>query len=331
MNETSSANRQRRLILCVGIGIIAAWYGILLGSYLLVPKLKDAIRAHVVDTLRGEFASDVQFQSFEVSFWPRIQMTARGVRIGNDSAFPLIQAATADARPAVFPWHIRTLALKGLSLHIPTVAVARPDGATSLSNLTIGEILSEHAQVEILPSAGHQTPLHFELIQFRATNFTPGRAADFSALIASSMPRADIQTSGRLGPWNTFDPGATPVLGMYNTSRCDLAAMRGLQGTFSSHGSFHGSLQRIEIAGEANASEFSLSTGGPREPLHATFQAAVDAWDGSASIEQIQGLLRTSSFVASGFVRNFQDDRLRDIALRVSVTPGRREFSSLLQ
>jgi hypothetical protein len=338
MNETGWATRHRRLILCVGIGTIAAWYGILLGSYLVVPALKDAIRARVLDTLRGEFASDVQFQSFDVSFLPRMHMTARGVLIGNNTACPLIQAATADAQSDVLPWHIRTLVLEGLSLHIPTAKGPSVAGSTAVSTrsrpvltMTIAEIVSEHAQVEILPSAGQQAPLHFELTQFRATNFNPSHAADFSALIATSEPHAEIQTSGHVGPWNTLDPGATPVQGMYATAHCDLAASPGLKGTFSSQGRFRGALQRIEIAGDANAPEFSLSSSGPPEPLRATFQAAVDAWDGSVFIEQVQGLLRTSSFVASGFVRNIQDDRRRDIALHLSVTQGRVALPSLLQ
>jgi len=278
-----------------------------------------------VDSLRAEFASDVRFQSFDVSLWPRVHVRARGVLIGNDTA-PLIQAASADAQSDVVPWHLRTLVLEGLTLRIPTSKVPHGSATKPASTMTIAEIASEHAEVEILPSSGQQTPLHFGL-----AHLDPSRASDFSAFIATSQPRADIQASGHFGPWNTLDPSATPVEGIYATPRCDLATLPGLKGTFSSQGGFRGTLQRIEIAGEANAPEFSLKSSGLSEPLRATFQAAVDAWDGSASIEQVQGALQASWFVASGFVRNIQDDGRRVIALRVSVMPGPPEVSGQTQ
>jgi hypothetical protein len=330
MNRTGWANTHRRLILCLGLGIIAGWYGILLGSYLLVPVLKEAIRTRVLDTLRAEFASDAQFQTFEVSLWPRLHMTARGVLIGNSAAWPLIQATTAEVQSDLLPWHIRLLVLEGLAMHIPTASApgVSTGGSAPLLSMSISEIVSDHAQLDLLPSDGQQSPLHFELARLRATNFSVSRKADFSALIATSVPRAEIQATGHFGPWNPIDPGATPLEGTYASPSCDLATLPGLSGTFTSQGHFRGALERIEIVGDARATKFSLDSNKPPEPLQATFQAALDAWDGSAYIEQLQGLSPNSSFVASGFVRNIQDDRRRDIAVHLSVMPAPRKFSS---
>jgi hypothetical protein len=305
------------------LAIIATWYMILLGAYLLVPALKDAILARALDTLRGVFAGDVQVQSFDVSLWPRVQMSARGMTIGDNPAHPLIRAEIADAQCGLLPWHVRRLALRGLSLHLPAVRVAGAKKPAYVWNVSIDEIVSEGVYLEILPSGGKQTPLHFELARLRLNNFNPAGVADFSADLAIGELGALIQTSGRLGPWNALDPSATPLQGVYAMPRCDLAALPELRGAVSSNGRFRGILQRIEISGAASASEFSLSPEERPQPLRATFQAAVDAWDGSASIEQVQGLLHTGEFVASGFVRNVQDDRRRDIAVRLSVIRGR--------
>jgi hypothetical protein len=324
MNDTSWAIRHRRLILCVGLGIIAAWYGILLGSYLLVPALKDAIRTNAVNMLRSEFASDVQFQSFDVSLWPRVHVSARGVLIGNNISSPLLQASAAEAQSSVLPWHIQTLILEGLSLHIPATGAALtwPRSATTVR---VDEIVSEHAYVEILPSAARQTPLHFELAHLRVKNFDPNGAAGFSALITTPEPRAGINASGRVGPWNSADPSLTPLQGVYFMPRCDLSTLPGLQGTLSSRGQFRGVLQRIEIAGDADASEFRLSLGAPRQPLRASFQAAIDAWDASATIEQIEGSLQGSSSAPGGLIGDVKDDRRRDMELNLSANRRRVE------
>jgi AsmA-like C-terminal region len=325
MNTAGWATRHRRLILCVGAGLIVSWYGILVAAYVLVPTLKRAVQARAVDVLRREFGSDVRFQSFDVTLFPRVHIVAGGLLIGNDRARPLIQAGTADATSALLPWRIRTLRLTGLSLHIPTAKGPSATTPKPLFTIAIDEIVAERAQLEILPSAGQQTPLHFELANLRVNNFSPTRAANFSALAVSSQPQAQIDISGRVGPWNSSDPGATGLEGAFKMPRGDLATLPGLKGALYSQGRFEGTVKRIEISGDAEASEFGLGLSGRPDPLHASFQALLDASDGSASIPRMNGFLRSSAFVASGFVRNIQDDRLRDIVLNVSLSPGRLE------
>jgi hypothetical protein len=317
--------RKRRLILCAGVGIIAAWYGILLGSYVLVPALKNAIRTRAIEALRNEFGSEVRFQTFEVSFLPRVHVTARGVLIGNNTACPLIQATMADAQSDLLPWHIRTLVLQDLSLHIPTAGGPSVPGPPRGPYVRVDQVVSEHTHVEILPACGEQAPLRFELAHLRVKNFDQSQTAEFSASLISAQPHAEIQATGRLGRWNAQEPSLTHLQGEYAMAHCDLATLPGLRGVLSSKGRFEGVLQRIELAGGADASEFSLNVSGHPEPLRVTFQATVNASDGSASIERLYGTLQRSSFRASGRVRNVQDDRTREISLELSMNRGRLE------
>ena len=309
---------QRRLILRAGAGIILACFAVLLAFFIFRPVLKNAIEARAVSMLRAQFASDVRFQKFDVSFFPLVHVVARGVFMGNDAARPLMQVASADAHCGLLPWHVRTLVLEGLFVRIPTSAVAMTVTPKPAFTVSIDEIVSEHAQVAILPS------LHFDLAHLRINNFSASRAADFSATVVTPEPRADVAASGRLGPWNVQDPSRTPLQGTYTMARGDLTTLPGWKGILTSQGRFQGVLRRIEIAGDVNSTQFGLSGGHP-EPFNANFQAAVDASDGSASIEQMNGMLQRSSFVASGVVRNIQDDGQRDITLDISVPQGRLE------
>jgi hypothetical protein len=321
----TAGNRHRGLILGIGVGFIAVWYAILLGAYVFAPALKNAIRVQAAEILRAEFGADVRFQSFEVSLWPRVHVIARGLVVGNNAAHPLIRVASAVAESYLLPWHIRTLVLQGLSVRVPTTRVPVVNAPMPRLTIRIDEIVSEHAHVEIVPSAGAETPLQLELARLRVKNFVPRRPADFSATVVSSEPHAELQSSGRLGAWNTQDPSLTPLQGTYTMPHCDLAALPGLTGVLSSQGRFQGTLQRLQIAGDANAPQVSLSLSGRPEPLRASFQAVLDTSEGSAAIEHVNGALQSSAFVASGVVHNVQDDRLRDIALDISFSQGRLE------
>jgi hypothetical protein len=112
---------------------------------------------------------------------------------------------------------------------------------------------------------------------------------------------------------------------MYTMARCELATLPGVQGILSSQGRFQGVLQSLEITGDANVAQFSLTVSGRPEPLHASLQATVNASDSSVVIAHLNGTLQSSPLVASGVVHDVQDDRLRDIALHISVDRGRLE------
>jgi hypothetical protein len=321
----TAGNKHRGLILGIGVGFIAVWYVILLAAYVFAPALKNAIRTQATLMLRAEFGADVGFQSFEVSFSPRVHVVARGLVVGNNAAHPLIRVASAVAESYLLPWHIRTLVLQGLSVRVPTTSVPVVNVPIPRLTIRVDEIVSDHAHVEIVPSAGEETPLQAELGQLRVKNFVPRRAADFSATVLSEEPHAELQASGRLGPWNAHDPSLTPLQGTYTMPHCDLAAVPGLMGVISSQGRFQGTLRRLNIAGEANAAQVSISLSGRTEPLHARFQATLDTSDGSAAIEQVNGALQSSGFVAIGIVHNVENDRLRGIALDISFSQGRLE------
>ncbi len=324
MNSSGWGTRHRRLILGVGVGIIASWYGILLASYALVPALTKLIRARSAEVLRAEFATEVRFQTLDVTFFPLVHIVAHGVVIG-PSACPLIQAATADAYSGILPWHVRRVVLEGLSVRIPTTAGPPVPAAKPAATVQIDEIDSEHAQVAIVPCAGDRTPLLLELSQLRVRNFDGIHDAEFSASVVSSQPRGDIQASGRLGPWNAQDPSHTSVQGTYRIAQADLATLPGMRGILSGEGRFQGVFERIEIAGNADVPQFGVSLSGHPEPLHASFQATVDASDGSGSIQNLNGALGNSSFAGKGLAIHVQDDRLRDIAIDASVSNGRME------
>ncbi|MGP0072185.1 MAG: AsmA-like C-terminal region-containing protein [Bryobacteraceae bacterium] len=311
MITADSRTRHRGLILGLCAGILAAG----LAFYIAVPRL---IRAYAADALGNEFQTDVRFQSLDVSGFPRFHITVKGVLIGNDPAHPLIQATEADAQSGWIPWHVRKLVLEGLSVQIPAAQMPTRAAVRAIPALSVDEVVAEQASVQI-------SALHFQLVHLRVKNFDPSHAADFSVSVSNAESRADVEIRGKLGPWDARDPSLTPIDGTYAIGRSDLTKLPGLKGILSSQGRFEGVLQRARIAGNANVSGLGLSLSGSLERLHASFEARLDAADGSASIDSMTGSLQDSRFDAVGSVHNIQDDRLRDVALDLSIGQGRIE------
>ena len=312
------------MILLVGVAVIVAWYGVLLMSYALAPAWRTTVRNRAVEALQAEFASEVRFQSFEVSLWPRVHIIARGVIIGS-GARPLVQATTADAQCHIIPWHIQTLRLEGLSVNIPTTPIAPFSSSPPVRAVSVDEVLADRAQVDIFPSIGPPTPLHFDFTQLRVNNFSPGHSADFSARVSGLEAHADVQANGSFGPWNPQNPSLTPLRGTYTLQPSNLAAVPGLKGMLSAQGRFEGTLQQIQIAGNADVPQFGLSSSGHLTPLHVSFQAALDASDGTGAIRNLNGTLGSSAFTGSGLALKVQDNSTRDVAVDLTVSKGRLE------
>ena len=309
-----SSNRPRHAVIAIAVVVVV---GLLL-YWAALAALKGVIASVGTNMLRREFASDVRFQKMDISVFPRVHVVAYGVSIGNDVSHPLIEASQADARCGWIPWQVRTVILEGLQVRIPVASAPPPTNANPHPAITVDEVFASRASVE-LPA------LHFDLRDLHVSNFTPNSPAAFAATLNNSEPRAEVQISGKLGPWNATDPGRTPVEGKYNLARSDLATLPGLRGIVSSQGRFNGVLLNATISGDAHVDGFGISTSGHAEAVRASFQAVLDGSDGSASVDRITGALEQSPFVGSGSVHDLQDDRRRQIALQVSMAHGRLE------
>lgn len=324
MHPADLVASRRRPILAVGASIIVLWCVTLFAWYAFLPMLKSDVQAYAVEMLRAQFASDVHFNRFQVSFFPRLRVTAYGLRIGQPSS-PLIEVGIADAESDLVPWHVRSLVIEGFAVHLPTGPLPAANAPKPFLPLRIDDLVANRGQLEILPSTPEVAPMRLQVASLHMQHFQPGHPADFSGVLLTSEPRAEIQADGRLGSWNAQNPSLTSVQGKYSTMRCDLASLPGLQGSLSSQGHFQGDLARVEITGDASASRFGLAVSGRPESVHANFQIAMDAANGSAALEHIDGELEQTAFTASGHVENMQDDSARNIAFEVAIRHGRLE------
>src|SRR6185295_1366625 len=107
----------------------------------------------------------------------------------------------------------------------------------------------------------------------------------FDATLTNAVPPGEIVTKGNFGPWHRDDPGLTPVDGAFTFDRADLSVFKGIRGILSARGTFGGTLGRLDIHGETDTPEFTVTLSGHPIPLHANYHAIVDGTNGDTILE----------------------------------------------
>ena len=152
----------------------------------------------------------------------------------------------------------------------------------------------------------------------------------FRAELTNPIPRGEIQTEGRFGPWSRESPSATPVDGKYSFNDVDLSTIKGIAGTLTSTGEFRGALGRIEVKGETRTPDFSLNIAKNALPLTTTFEAIVDGTDGDTYLNAVNARLRQTPILAKGAITGTHGVKGRTVQLQVQIAGGRIEDLLLL-
>ena len=151
------------------------------------------------------------------------------------------------------------------------------------------------------------------------------RAMPFDATLTNGIPPGEIGTRGIFGPWQTEDPGATPVDGTFTFARADLGVFKGISGILSAHGEFGGTLGRLGIHGETDTPDFTLAISGHPVPLHTDYHATVDGTNGNTLLDRIDARLLNTSFVAKGGVIGGPGQEGRTVKLDIVMEKARLE------
>jgi hypothetical protein len=165
----------------------------------------------------------------------------------------------------------------------------------------------------------------------------------FKAELTNPKPRGLIHSTGKLGPWQTTDPGETPISGGYTFDHADLSTFQGIAGILSSTGTYQGTLREIQAEGKADVPDFRLSHFGNPVALHTEFHAKVDGTNGDTWLNPVDATLGNSHFTTRGQVVRVKRpnvqwhqevssanlpplaDQGHDIQLKVDVDRGRIE------
>ena len=325
-----SARIRTILVSAAAILLIAGVAGALWFSTHFSPIARD----HVIKAIEDRFDSDVELKNFTISLLPRPHAVGEGLLLRykkRTDVAPLvsIRRFTFDAGFAELlehPIRVHALRLEGLQIHVPP---RRPEDQEAQQEkpktavFVIDDVIANGTLLEILPKQEGKEALDFELSKLTLHGAGINSPMTFRATMTNAKPPGNIQTSGEFGPWHQGDPGETPVSGSYTFRNANLSVFKGISGTLSSDGKYHGTLGHIETAGTTDTPDFSVSTGG--HPVHLTteFHSVVDGTDGDTYLQPVTAHFLNSTIVASGKVEGKKGQKGKTITLD-AMTKGAR-------
>ncbi len=358
--ETSNEPQKRRIsphrtrnrwLAAIGSVLAVFLLAAVIAAEYAIKHAEPFLRASVVQSLSARFHSPVELDHLDVSLRRGIVVHGSGLRIlylagPTQPSMTELQGKLPPPMLSVNNFSFRVslhdiqhmnarvaiVQVDGLELHIPP----HTDGGVLTPNdtqqpvkkprfqLVFGKILCRDAKVFIETNKPGKDPLEFDIINLQLTDVGFGQPMLYQADIVNPRPKGNVHAFGHFGPWQSVDPRATAIDGIYTFEHADLNTIKGLGGILSSTGHFNGQLGHIAVDGTTSTPDFSLDISNHPVPLLTTFHAFVDGTSGDTTLDPVQATLGHSQFTCAGAVMRIHG-KGHDIALTVEMPHGRME------
>ena len=299
----------------------------------ITPHVRDA----AVSALQDRFKSDVELGELQVSVFPRPEVYGSNLDIhfNRTDRVPMIRVDSFAASAGLWglltpPLHLRSVNVEGLVITLQTGLRRDPNAATPKNRskpgrLLVDEIVARQARLEMTPRDPAKLPRVWEIHDLVMTALGDSAGSDFRASITNPIPRGDVITRGKFGPWKGDEPRQTPISGKYEFNGADLNTIKGIAGTLTSSGEYSGVLERIAVKGTTDTPNLSIDVAGQPVPVKTKFDAVVDATSGDTWLERVEALIAETPLVAKGAIVRAKDIKGRHVSLDVTIEDGRIE------
>jgi hypothetical protein len=335
--------RTRTRIILAGLLVIiaAAVAGILYGARNLEPRL----HAWVTENLSRSLESEIELGSVHLNWMP-LRLDARNLTVrhhGRTDVPPLlvVSSFTVDLRPTdLWSSTIDRVWVDGLEVHIPPRDPStgkRPlpspgqgnGGGGNSKGLVIRRLTATNTRFAIIPRERDKNPKVWDVFELDLGNLRGGERATFKAALLNPIPYGKIEASGTFGPWQSDEPGTTPIDGDY-TFAADLGTIEGLAGQLNAEGAMSGTIEQIATKGTTHTPDFRLTElDGASLPLQTSYDAIVDGTKGDVDLNVVDVTLGKSTFRARGVVEGTKGIKGKRVV--VNVTSNSADLSELLQ
>jgi hypothetical protein len=316
-----------------------------------IPISANILRSRVTAALSERLNAQVELGDLTLRLIPGLRAEAKGLAIryqGRQDVPPLIAVETVriDA-DLIGLWrkHVARVNLGGLAISIPPGGVRNdsddaraadtPNAAATggeshgldngESEIVIDELIANNSSLTILRDNPAKRPRVWSMHELTMTSVSTRTAMPFRSVLTNAVPPGTIDTSGSFGPWHRDDPGHTPIEGSFTFNDADLGVFKGISGILSAHGSYDGTLERIDVNGETFTPDFTVTVSGHPVPLSATYRATVDGTNGNTTLDEINATFLKTSLTAKGGVYDVEGVKGRVVTLDVDIKSGRLE------
>ncbi len=327
-------NRRRKIILGVLVGtLVLAGVGLAISARQLEPRLRD----WVTSTLSESLQSEVELGEVKLRWVPlRLQAENLTVRHHGRTDVPpllIVKSFTVDLKPTeLWSSTVEHVMVDGLEINIPPKdpstgkrPLPRPgdDGATDdddkadSDGVLIKRLTATNARLAIVPREAGKNAKVWDIFELSMQNLGDGNASPFTASLVNPIPYGKIESTGTFGPWNSDEPGASPVAGDY-TFAADLGTIDGLAGDLNAIGKMEGTIERIATTGQTRTTNFRLTElDGDALPLTTSYDAVVDGTKGDVELRRVDVDLGRSRFLAKGVVEGTKGIKGKRVVVNV--------------
>lgn len=172
--------------------------------------------------------------------------------------------------------------------------------------IVIDEIIANDATLEFARQDPNAPALKFEIHEAELRNVGWKSAWRYKIKVRNPEPPGEIAMQGDLGAWSPSNLGATPLDGNYAFSQAKLDVYGGIAGTLSSSGKFQGALGHIDVSGDADVPDFTVTSGKHPVDLTVKFAAYVDAVRGDTFLKSVDADFGNTRILAQGSIAGIQ-------------------------
>lgn len=313
--------------------------GLVIGGVILATHWPFS-QARVTKDLQESFPATVTFQKFRSTYFPHPGCEAEGAtfaRLGRPAGTPAvvtIQRLSVEAHylDMLFrPGYVARIVMQGFRAQIPRLGTPLEDTGwkETPSKTRIGSVIADGAVVEIA-RADSREPLRFEIHALKLGDVSRNEAMSYEVFMHNPLPPGDIRSSGKFGPWNSNDPGQTPVKGEYSFRHADLSVFEGLAGLLSSDDSFQGILQHIEARGTIDIPDFMVKHSQHAVHVSSEFHALINGTNGDVALDRVSATFLHTNVLAKADISGHAGEDGKTANVDLSVRDGRIQDVLLL-
>lgn len=309
-------SKRARVVIGVLIAIIiAAGAGIVISARQLEPRLRD----WVVSTLSESLESEVELGSVTLS-WVPLRLYAENLSVrhrGRTDVPPLlvVKSFSVDLKPTdLWGSTVEHVKVDGLEVNfppkdpetgkrpLPTPAGDEDSDTDDSDGLVVKRLTATNMRLAIIPREQGKNPKVWDIYELDMRNLRSGEPATFTGSLDNPIPQGKIETTGTFGPWQSDEPGDTPIAGDY-TFAADLGTIKGLSGDLSAVGKMEGTIERIKTTGQSRTDKFGLTElDGDPLSLTTAYEALVNGTKGDVELHRVDVHLGKSEFIAKGVI-----------------------------
>ena len=324
-------SKRFRIVLGVLIAVtVMAGIGTAYGLRTLEPRLHDWVTSNLSNSLESE----IELGEVGLSWFP-LRLHARNLTVrhhGRTDIPPLlvVSSFTVDLKPTdLWSSTVDRVSVDGLEVSIPPKdpeTGKRPLPAASggasqadagAGGMVIRHLLATNTRFSVVPRDSNKNPKVWDVHELDMKNLRSGEPATFTAALINPIPYGKIEASGQFGPWQSSEPGTTPLKGEY-TFDADLGTIDGLGGTLAAIGKMSGTVEQISTSGQTKTPDFRLTElDGASLPLLTAYDAVVDGTKGDVELKHVGVTLGQSRFDARGVVEGTKGVKGKRVVVNV--------------